>query len=73
MMFESNIKTAYANFKRISFKIAEFQSRILLSIFYFTFLSIFALIIKSHKNENKSFWYKWTLKSNNINDVKKQY
>lgn len=67
------IRILWILFKRVGLKIADFQSRILLSLLYFVFLPIFALITKRQKNNNKSFWYKWTIKSNSIDELRKQY
>lgn len=57
-------------------KIAEVQAFIILTVLYFIFLPIFALLLKIFKVKiynNRSMWRLWEFKSETVNDLKKQF
>ncbi len=63
-------------FKKISKKIADFQSKVILTLVFFIILPPFALISKALSKKSKfrgSNWSLWDLKSDSLEDVKKQY
>ena len=67
------------NWKKIAHKLGVFQSRIILSIFYFTLLLPFGLIFSLFKDElqikkkRQSTWLTKIQKEDTIEDMRKQY
>lgn len=59
--------------KKFSKKLADIQAFIILSVIYFTVASIFSLIMKHKENKEKFSWEKWTIPSNTIEEVRRQY
>lgn len=47
-------------------------STVLFSLVYILVLPWFALVVK-RKNRERTTWYPWTLKSDTLEDLKKQY
>lgn len=64
----------YNAFKKVSKKIADVQSFILLSLLFFLIAPIFSLIVRStNKQERKKGWKKWTMPSDTIEHLRKQF
>lgn len=53
-----NTKTLLKKWKELSIKAASFQGRIILTLVFFTFISLFGLIFsyKKKREKRKSYW-----------------
>ena len=67
----------WKKWKAFGQKIADFQGRILLTLFYFLFILPLGLVIKPLtdplKTKSKVEWENWTLKSESLEDSKNQF
>ena len=59
--------------KSFSKKVADFQAFIILSIAFFILGPVFSLILKRGKKEEKLSWNEWSMPSDTISQLKKQY
>jgi len=64
----------YEKWKKLALRIAVFQSKVLLTIFYFTFLAPFGIILSFFKDELKikiSYLTTWVNKENSPDTIEK--
>lgn len=59
--------------KAISKKIGDVQAFVLLSVIYFILVPVFALVLKTKEKAGKLSWDKWSMPSDTISELKKQY
>lgn len=59
--------------KAVTRKIADFQAVIVLSLFFFLLVPIFALVVKFIQKEDKLTWTPWDIPSDTLDDVRRQY
>lgn len=62
-------------FKQFSKKIAHIQTFIVLTIIYVVLVPFFALLLRIFKRniQEKNSWSLWKLRSDTIDDIKKQF
>lgn len=62
--------------KQFSKKIAQIQTFIILTVLYFIFMPLFALLFKIFKRKiynNRGMWEAWKFKAETISDLKEQF
>lgn len=75
----NNLKKAWKRWKAFGRKVADLQGRILLTIFYFIFISPIGLIFKffsdplNIKKPSESSWVEFGLKSDSLEEARRLY
>lgn len=59
--------------KKLSLKLAEYQARLILSLIYFIVTPLFAVIFKLTRPKSKDGWVRWKIRSDSLDDLKKQF
>lgn len=61
--------------KEISKKITDIQAGIILLLIYFILVPLFRIPVRPKKTntKKKSRWFKWQIKSNSLEDMRRQY
>ena len=60
-------------FQKLSFKILDFQARLIFFFVYVLLLPLFVVFYKLNQPKIPKHWTKWDIKSETLNDARKQF